>query len=1020
MLEQASSASIMGRAALPLICLGAFAQLANAQGVPTFAGNAQHTAIYQPAARNLNRVLWSTTIDLNPGAFAHYGAPLITASNTVIAPVKTAANGFRLDVFNGSGGAAKYSLAIDYILPSSTWIPVYQPVLATVTTGLRLYYAGAGGTVYFIDNPDSNSPGVPTRRAFYGLTNYQANISGFNSTVFINTPITADANGNIFFGFRVQGTAPAPLNTTQSGFARIDPNGNATYVLAGAAAADSSIQRDSHNSAPALSNDGSTLYVVVKSASTEYYGFLLGLDAVTLATKYKVFLKDPRNGNSNNAGILDVSTASPTVAPDGDVYFGIFSNPDNGSRGFLLRFSGDLSVEKTSGGFGWDYTAAIVPASMSPLYTGTSSYLIFAKYNNYVAGDGNGVNRIALLDPNATQTDPHSSANGLIEMREVLTVAGPTPDAENPTVPNAVREWCIATAAINPATNSIFTPSEDGHIYRWNLATNSLSQAVVLSPGVGEPYVPSVIGPDGTVYTLNGGTMFALGDLVGDAVTLSSTIPDVRSMVSGQTVTFNATVANTGGSGLVPTGTVTFQDRIYFISGSGTGSTNSVLGTVPLDGSGNAAFTTSGLNKNEHFISAVYNGDGNFGAGSVTLVENVHGSASGTSLTPSPNPSAPGQAVTFTATVTAVPPGSTTPTGMVTFQDGATVLAQLALGTAGTASFNTSSLSPGNHTITAVYASDSVFAASTGNATQVVQTGGGSTTTSVTSSPNPSVFGQAVTFTALVSSGTGVPTGTVAFLEGAFVFASGVSLDGAGGASFMTSSLAAGPHVITANFTGTNGWSNSSGNDSGAPQAVNKSGTTVQLTSSSATAVFSQPVTFTARVTANAPGGGVPSGTVTFNDGTTVLGTGSLDSTGRAVLTRSGLAVGSHSISASYGGDSNFNGSSSAVLSQTVNQDSTRTTLVSSADPAKVGQAVTFTATVSAGAPGTGTPSGPGSVTFLDKNTALASVALDDTGHASYTTSTLSQGTHQITARYGGTPSYASSTSSNLVENVKK
>jgi hypothetical protein len=302
----------------------------------------------------------------------------------------------------------------------------------------------------------------------------------------------------------------------------------------------------------------------------------------------------------------------------------------------------------------------------------------------------------------------------------------------------------------------------------------------------------------------------------------------------------------------------------------------------------------------------------------------------------------------------------------------------------------------------------------------VVQTGGGSTTTSVTSSPNPSVFGQAVTFTALVSSGTGVPTGTVAFLEGAFVFASGVSLDGAGGASFMTSSLAAGPHVITANFTGTNGWSNSSGNDSGAPQAVNKSGTTVQLTSSSATAVFSQPVTFTARVTANAPGGGVPSGTVTFNDGTTVLGTGSLDSTGRAVLTRSGLAVGSHSISASYGGDSNFNGSSSAVLSQTVNQDSTRTTLVSSADPAKVGQAVTFTATVSAGAPGTGTPSGPGSVTFLDKNTALASVALDDTGHASYTTSTLSQGTHQITARYGGTPSYASSTSSNLVENVKK
>src|SRR6185436_9018428 len=176
------------------------------------------------------------------------------------------------------------------------------------------------------------------------------------------------------------------------------------------------------NSAPALSNDGGTLYVVVKSGSTEYYGYLLGLDAVTLATKYKVLLKDPRNGQANNAGIRDSSTASPTVAPDGDVYFGIFGNPSNGSRGFLLRFSGNLSVEKTPGGFGWDYTTAIVPASMAPLYTGSSSYLIFAKYNNYATGDGGGVNRIALLEPNAAQIDPHASGNGLVEMREVLTV----------------------------------------------------------------------------------------------------------------------------------------------------------------------------------------------------------------------------------------------------------------------------------------------------------------------------------------------------------------------------------------------------------------------------------------------------------------------------------------------------------------------------------------------------------------------------------------------------------------------
>src|SRR4029078_12142030 len=166
--------------------------------------------------------------------------------------------------------------------------------------------------------------------------------------------------------------------------------------------------------------------------------------------------------------------------------------------------------------------------------------------------DGDGVNRLALLDPNATQIDPHSSARGLVETSEVLNVTGPVPDDEHSSFANAVREWCINSAAVNPATNSIFSPSEDGHIYRWNLATNWLSQVGALSPGIGEPYVPSVIGPDGTIYTLNGGTMFALGDLPGERVTVSSSIPDVRTAVAGQTLTFSAAVANTGGSGFVP------------------------------------------------------------------------------------------------------------------------------------------------------------------------------------------------------------------------------------------------------------------------------------------------------------------------------------------------------------------------------------------------------------------------------------------------------------------------------------
>src|SRR5262249_57184460 len=105
---------------------------------------------------------------------------------------------------------------------------------------------------------------------------------------------------------------------------------------------------DSHNSAPALSNDQTTLYVLIKN-SANGGGYLVGLDSSNLSTKYSVQLKDPRNGG--NAIILDDSTASPMVAPDGDVYIGVYANGTR-SRGFLLRFSGDLSVTKTPGRLG--------------------------------------------------------------------------------------------------------------------------------------------------------------------------------------------------------------------------------------------------------------------------------------------------------------------------------------------------------------------------------------------------------------------------------------------------------------------------------------------------------------------------------------------------------------------------------------------------------------------------------------------------------------------------------------------
>src|SRR5262249_45519648 len=149
--------------------------------------------------------------------------------------------------------------------------------------------------------------------------------------------------------------------------------------------------------------------------------------------------------------------------------------------GFLTHFDATLTQVKTFGGFGWDSTPALVPASMVPMYTGTSSYLLFEKYNNYVASEvqdgGDGVNAIVILDPNDTMPDSHDSSNGLLVMKAVMIIPGPTPDdsfvGEQP---NAVREWCINTALVDPATRSILMPSEDGNLYRWDLNTCSLSQ----------------------------------------------------------------------------------------------------------------------------------------------------------------------------------------------------------------------------------------------------------------------------------------------------------------------------------------------------------------------------------------------------------------------------------------------------------------------------------------------------------------------------------------------------------------
>ena len=195
----------------------------------SFARDAQHTAMSTTASQPLNHIHWQTPVDLQPqysgtALLIHYGSPVMTSANTVIVPVKTGAtNGFQVEARAGSNGALKWSMTTDYILPPHSWVPAFGPAL---TSQSRLYFPGAGGTIYFRDDADA-TVGTSGQIAFYGLANYQANPQAYNAGVIINTPLTTDPSGNIYFGFQVTGSPPLGLT---SGIARISANGQGTWT----------------------------------------------------------------------------------------------------------------------------------------------------------------------------------------------------------------------------------------------------------------------------------------------------------------------------------------------------------------------------------------------------------------------------------------------------------------------------------------------------------------------------------------------------------------------------------------------------------------------------------------------------------------------------------------------------------------------------------------------------------------------------------------------------------------------
>jgi hypothetical protein len=372
-------------------------------------------------------------------------------------------------------------------------------------------------------------------------------------------------------------------------------------------------------------------------------------------------------------------------------------------------------------------------------------------------------------------------------------------------------------------------------------------------------------------------------------------------------------------------------------------------------------------------------------------------------ISSSSNPSAHGHPVTFTFTVSA-PAGSPTPTGNVAISVSGTS-AVLPLDASGVATYTTSSLPVGIPPVSGTYGGDANYLSSFASFTQQVFADGPPTTTVLTSSLNPSQAGETVVLTARVTSPDGtIPTGMVFFVDGS----SGLkdaTLDATGEATFTANWLAVGRHSFVAHYGG-DATTHPPSRSAALIQEVRNAGapTTVLLTSSLNPSPAGDPVVLTARVTG--PDGTIPTGTVSFVDGSIDLKDVNLDATGAAAFTTSELASGAHIITAHYSGDATHLASISPPLAQTISMAMLSTTaLFTSKNPSTSGEQVTLVVAVE-GLPGAAMPSG--NVTLIANGIQFATLTLDPTGHAT-TSRAFPVGTQVITAVYGGDGNYSGS-----------
>lgn len=554
------------------------------------------------------------------------------------------------------------------------------------------------------------------------------------------------------------------------------------------------------------------------------------------------------------------------------------------------------------------------------------------------------------------------------------------------------------TATIAPTTKASPTAGPIDGLVTFQDGTVSIGAAKVNANGVAAISVSALSVGQHTitaVYQGNVNYSTSTSDPLSEAIKQSATTTllasTATSSIAGNPVTVVATISSVGGTA---TGSVLFRDG------------NSTLGQGTLDSQGKTTLTLSNLSVGTHLITATYAGDSNYlTSASDPLQQAVVIASTAITLSGSSNTIDAGLNLVLTSTLSS---NGGRPTGSVTVRDGAAVVGTQAVSGPGAFIFTESGLTVGSHTFVASYSGDANDAAIV-STPLVIAVQQAATSVVLQSSQNPVVLNQPLTLLATaVSSSKGI-TGGIAFLDGSAVLGT-IPLNTAGIATFTISALSIGSHNLTATYSGDSIHATASSSVL-TEQVVQAAALSVSSTANPSVAGL--PVLFTAKVFGTAPI--FPTGTVSFLDGSTVLGTAQLDGTGSATFQTALLTVGQHSVTVSYAGDKAYQAVNSNVLLQIVKSADTQVVLMGPGDAATYKSALVLRATVT----GNGvTPKG--TVTFEESGVVLGRGNLDGGGIATITTAALTPGMHILIAIYDGDNSDSTAISPALIQQVQQ